>query len=278
MNLRNPFLILLFSVIFSVVSTDIAAVGVQWESSVEKAFAKAKQEGKPIFIDVYADWCGYCKTLKKEIYPKKEVQAELSRFVLLSLDGDRFPNLKKKYQVSGYPTLLFLDRNGSITEKISGMPDAKMVVKTLRKAYSKRDQEGDLLASLEKNPGDSKLLLKVGEYYFEAREYAKAANYFYKAFSSDEKRTTENQHRALFNLGVTYSEMQNYEKTVKTFTLYLEKYPPGTGYAQAAFYYRGIAFKELGKKEEAKSDLTKALELSSDPTEKKELEGILRTL
>lgn len=158
------------------------------------------------------------------------------------------------------------------------MPDAKMVVKTLKSAFSKRDQEGNLLASLEKNSGDSKLLLKVGEYYFEAREYAKAANYFYKAFSSDDKGITENRHRALFNLGVTYSEMENYEKTVKTFTLYLEKYPPGTGYAQSAFYYRGMAFKELGKKDEAKQDLTKALELSSDPSEKKELEGILRAL
>lgn len=94
MNLRNLILISLFFTTLSV-STEIIAVGVQWESSVEKAFARAKREGKPIFIDVYADWCGYCKTLKKEIYPKKEVQAELSRFVLLSLDGDRFPNLKK---------------------------------------------------------------------------------------------------------------------------------------------------------------------------------------
>lgn len=66
-----------------------------WETSVEAAFNKAKKEGKPIFIDVYADWCGYCKTLKKEIYPRKEVKQELSRFVLLSLDGDRFPNLRK---------------------------------------------------------------------------------------------------------------------------------------------------------------------------------------
>ncbi|TGK15700.1 DUF255 domain-containing protein [Leptospira fluminis] len=254
--------------------------GVVWETSVEKAFAKAKREGRPIFIDVYADWCGYCKTLKNEIYPRKEVQAELSRFVLLSLDGDRFPNLKRKYSVSGYPTLLFLDRNGSITEKITGMPDSKTVVKTLKKAYEKRDQESDLLASLKKSPEDPKLLLKIGEYYFEGREYPKAADFFYKSFASEFGKDSEPEvrHRALFNLGIAYAEMENYEKTIKTFSLYLDKYPPGTGYAQSAFYYRGLAYKEIGKKFEAKSDLKKALEFTSDPDEKKDIENLLRGL
>ncbi|PKA02601.1 thioredoxin family protein, partial [Leptospira ellisii] len=59
---------------------------IRWEKSVKTAFEKAKMDGKPIFIDVYADWCAYCKTLKNEIYPAKEVQNELSKFVTLSLD------------------------------------------------------------------------------------------------------------------------------------------------------------------------------------------------
>ncbi|TGK04974.1 DUF3808 domain-containing protein [Leptospira semungkisensis] len=249
---------------------------VKWETSVEEAFTKAKKEGKPIFIDVYADWCGYCKTLKKEIYPKKEVQAEFSNFVLLSLDGDRFPNLKKKYQVSGYPTLLFLDKNGSLTEKIAGMPDRKMVVRTLKLAFSKRDQENVLLSQASKDPENNLILLKLGEYYFEAREYQKAAEYFYKSFASEDPRTPENRHKALFNLGVSFYELKNWEKTVKTFSLYLDKFP--TGSAQAAYYFRGAAYKSLGKKSEAESDLKKALELSSNPEEKKEIQDLLKSI
>ncbi|PJZ25349.1 thiol:disulfide interchange protein [Leptospira hartskeerlii] len=247
-----------------------------WETSVETAFNKAKKEGRPIFIDVYADWCGYCKTLKKEIYPKKEVKQELSKFVLLSLDGDRFPNLKKKYDVTGYPTLLFLDKNGSLTEKIAGMPDHKMVIKTLRSAYSKRDKEVSLLADLEKDPENNLLLLKVGEYYFEAKEYKKAADYFYRSFASEDPRMPENKHKALFNLGLSFSELKNWEKTIKTFSLYLDKFP--TGHSKAALYYRGGAYSSLGKKAEAKEDLKKALELSSDPEEKKEIQDLLNRL
>ncbi|PJZ65349.1 DUF3808 domain-containing protein [Leptospira wolffii] len=257
----------------ALVFSDPISAGAKWETSVQNAFAKAKEEGKPIFIDVYADWCGYCKTLKKEIYPKKEVQAEFSKFVLLSLDGDRFPNLKRKYNVTGYPTLLFLDRNGSLTEKIAGMPDSKMVVKTLKNAYAKRDQESSLLSDLKKDPENNLLLLKMGEYYFEGREYQKSAEYFYKSFASEDPRTPENKHKALFNLGVAFVELKNWEKAIKSFSLYLDKFPSGS--ARSALYYRGISYKSSGKKEEAKADLTKALELSVNPEEKKEIQDLL---
>ncbi|PJZ69635.1 thiol:disulfide interchange protein [Leptospira perolatii] len=245
---------------------------VLWETSVEEAFQKAKSEGKPIFIDVYADWCGYCKTLKNEIYPRKEVQAELSKFVLLSLDGDRFPNLKRKYDISGYPTLLFLDKNGSLTEKIAGMPDSRMIVRTLKKAYDKRDLEKSLLSKLSKDPSDPKSLFALGEYYFNSRDYKKAAEFFYKTLESDSPRFKDRKHQALFNLGVTYSAMEQHSKAVKTFSLYIEKFPPGSGFTNLAYYYRGLANKELGKKEEAIQDLDKALELTTDLTEKKEIE------
>ncbi len=251
------------------------SAGAKWETSVQTAFAKAKQEGKPIFIDVYADWCAYCKTLKKEIYPRKDVQAELSKFVLLALDGDRFPNLKRKYNVTGYPTLLFLDRNGSLTEKIAGMPDSKMVIKTLKSAFSKRDLENNLLTELGKDPENNLLLLKLGEYYFEGREYQKSADYFYKSFASEDSRTPENKHKALFNLGISFTELKNWEKSIKTFSLYLDKFPSGS--VGAALFYRGGAYKAIGKKKEAETDLKKALELSSNPEEKKEIQEVLNT-
>ncbi|TGL57572.1 thioredoxin family protein [Leptospira sarikeiensis] len=267
--LKIPFFILLISLSFPV-SAEV------WETSVETAFQKAKKEGKPIFIDVYADWCGYCKTLKKEIYPKKEVRKEMSKFVLLSLDGDRFPNLKKKYSVTGYPTLLFLDKNGSLTEKIAGMPDHKMVIRTLQSAYLKRDKEVVLLGELEKDPENNLLLLKIGEYYYEARDYKKSADFFYRSFASEDPRTPENRHKALFNLGLSFSELKNWEKTIKTFSLYLDKFP--TGRAKAAYYYRGDAHKALGNKKEATEDLKKALELSTDPEEKKEIQDLLNQI
>ncbi|RHX83753.1 tetratricopeptide repeat protein [Leptospira stimsonii] len=243
---------------------------IQWEKSVKTAFEKAKANGKPIFIDVYADWCTYCKTLKKEIYPKKEVQNELSKFVTLSLDGDTFPNLKRKYGIEGYPSMLFLDQNGSLIDKITGMPDSKMILKYLKNAYARRNLEKEYLEKLSKDPDGIKTNFQAGVYYFEAREYSKAIQYFKKAIESGDSKNTDKKHDSLYNLGISYLEVGNFKASVETFTSYLAKYPNGD--SASVYFYRANAFEELNRKEEAKNDYKKALDLTSDAEEKKDLQ------
>lgn len=243
---------------------------IRWEKSVKTAFEKAKMDGKPIFIDVYADWCAYCKTLKNEIYPAKEVQNELSKFVTLSLDGDAFPNLKRKYGIKGYPSILFLDKNGSLIDKITGMPDTRMILRSIRNAYARRNLEREYLDALNKDPNGTKSNFQAGVYYFEAREYAKSVNYFKKALESNDPKNADKKHDSLYNLGISYLEIGNFKAAVETFGTYLEKYPNGD--VASVLFYRGNAYEELGRKEEAKTDFRRTLELTSDPEEKKDLQ------
>ena len=35
---------------------------INW-TTFEKAIALSKQDGKPVLVDVYTDWCGWCKRL-----------------------------------------------------------------------------------------------------------------------------------------------------------------------------------------------------------------------
>ncbi|TQE83489.1 thioredoxin family protein [Leptospira noguchii] len=249
---------------------------IQWEKSVQTAFEKAKSSGKPIFIDVYADWCGYCKTLKTEIYPKKEVQLELSKFVTLSLDGDKFPNLKRKYGIKGYPSILFLDRNGSLIDKITGMPDSKMILKSLKNAYVRRNLENEYLENLTKDPQGIQTNFQAGVYYFEAKEYSKAIQFFQKAIDSNDSKNPEKKHDALFNLGISYLEIGNFKLAITTFNSYLSKYPNGD--LVSVLFFRANAFEELNLKEEAKADYKKVLELTLDPDEKQDLQTRIDSL
>ncbi|WP_061249929.1 thioredoxin family protein [Leptospira alstonii] len=243
---------------------------IQWEKSVKTAFEKAKADGKPIFIDVYADWCSYCKTLKNEIYPKKEVQLELSKFVALSLDGDSFPNLKRKYGIKGYPSILFLDQNGSLIDKITGMPDSKMILKLLKNAYARRNLEKEYLDLLTKDPNGTKTNFQAGVYYFEAKEYAKAIRFFQKAIDANDSKDIDKKHDALFNLGISYLEVGNFKSAIVTFNSYISKFPNGD--ISSVLFFRANAFEELNQKEEAKADYKKVLELTTDFDEKKDLQ------
>ena len=41
--------------------------------SFEQAMALAKQDGKPVLVDVYTDWCGWCKRLDATTYQDSAV-------------------------------------------------------------------------------------------------------------------------------------------------------------------------------------------------------------
>lgn len=63
----------------------------------EEALSVAESSGKPVFVDVWAPWCGWCHKLKKDVYP--ELSAELGeRFVLTRLNRD---DHETEYQYRG---------------------------------------------------------------------------------------------------------------------------------------------------------------------------------
>lgn len=96
-----------------------------WLTSWDEAVKQSKKTGKPILMDFTgSDWCGWCIKLKKEVFDTPEFAAWASKKVVL-LEVD-FPNqkpqsaqvkkqneqLQAKYQIEGYPTILFVDASG----------------------------------------------------------------------------------------------------------------------------------------------------------------------
>jgi thiol:disulfide interchange protein len=98
--------------------------GIQfYNGSFEDAINNAKKENKLIFLDIYATWCGPCKKLKANTFTNKEVSEFYNKtFINMELDGEKGEGLllAKKYGVKGYPTLLFIDTNGTIVSETAG--------------------------------------------------------------------------------------------------------------------------------------------------------------
>lgn len=92
---------------------------------------KAKAMQKPIFLDVYATWCGPCKMLKSMTFPKKKAgEFYNANFINASIDGETREGryLAALYKVNAYPTLLFLDSNGQVITGTAGfMPAGQLV-------------------------------------------------------------------------------------------------------------------------------------------------------
>lgn len=93
--------------------------------------AKAIKENKLIFIDTYTSWCGPCKMMLKNIFPLPEVGKFFNEnFICYKVDAEKGEgiDIAKTYQVTGYPTYLFIDGNGKLLYRSSGsMPAEKFI-------------------------------------------------------------------------------------------------------------------------------------------------------
>lgn len=95
---------------------------------LEKALANAK--GKPVMLDLYADWCVACKEFEKYTFSDPQVQKQLANAVLLQADVTanslQDVALLKHLQVLGLPTIIFFDADGQEQPqaRVTGFMDA----------------------------------------------------------------------------------------------------------------------------------------------------------
>ncbi len=83
---------------------------------LEREVAAASAAGRPVMLDFYADWCVYCKTLEKNVFPDPKVRAQLERFVLLQADvtaqDEADKALQQRFQVPAPPAMIFWNGRG----------------------------------------------------------------------------------------------------------------------------------------------------------------------
>ena len=92
--------------------------GVNWKPYSDQLLSQAQQDGKPVIIDFYADWCAPCRELDDlTLHDSRVVQLADQSFVMVKVDlttkdESLHPRLLFEYEVRGVPTVVFIDAEG----------------------------------------------------------------------------------------------------------------------------------------------------------------------
>ena len=117
-------------------ATPVPGAGILFrELTVSEALKVAKDENKLIFVDCFTTWCGPCKMLSNVVFKDSTFADYFNRhFINLKIDMEKGegPELHKKYDVRGYPTLLFLDSNGEVVHRLIGADKAPVLLKNVK--------------------------------------------------------------------------------------------------------------------------------------------------
>ena len=113
-----------------------AAGSVAW-LAWDQAMSDAQSQGKFIVVDVYTDWCHWCKVMDDKTYSDPAVAGLMKEsFVAVKLNAERDNtvnfkgkaytemDLARNFGVSGFPTTMFLASDGAVIGKIPGYIEA----------------------------------------------------------------------------------------------------------------------------------------------------------
>ena len=87
------------------------------------ALAEAKRQNKPLFVDVYANWCPPCRRMAREAFPDAKVGGKYNaRFINYRVDAELRGGIEvaRAYAVTSYPTLLYVAPNGELIQRSVG--------------------------------------------------------------------------------------------------------------------------------------------------------------
>ena len=118
-------------------------IEIEWYN-YDEGMSISGSENKPVMIDFYYDGCGWCDKLDETTYTDSRVIEKSKSFACIKVDvygvdsyyGQKGQELAAQYSITGCPTVVFLNSQGSVVNRVSGYRDADAFLEEMNKALT----------------------------------------------------------------------------------------------------------------------------------------------
>ena len=87
--------------------------------------------GKPTYLEFYAEWCEICKEMASEVTELKEDFDNDINFVFLNVDNPKWDKFIKQFKVNGIPQINIFDSNSNLQATFTGLQEEKTLKDSL---------------------------------------------------------------------------------------------------------------------------------------------------
>jgi tetratricopeptide (TPR) repeat protein len=143
---------------------------IKWGTNYQAAINEAKAKNKVVMVKFYTTWDQWGKRMDTDTFAKQPVIALASKLVPVQINVEKEGReLGRKFNIKNYPTILFVDSNGTDVGKIDGYEGAEEFVKHVNVFLKDHASEPGLREKYKANPKNLDAVARLGT--IEANRY-----------------------------------------------------------------------------------------------------------
>ena len=133
-------LALLLASMFS--TSTVSANGMDWHS-YDEGLSVSEQRDQPVMVYFYTENCGYCVMMDDETFTERKVQEKSDDIVFVKVDANAERGLASQFDITGVPTMVFIDSNENILYREVGFMDADHLTTVIDDVISDGEVDDD---------------------------------------------------------------------------------------------------------------------------------------